>query len=297
MREIWPVVIALLALVPASASADQCAWLERGLAEKARKAISAEEYVLFYCEHCGERPLRFRVESVELRPVPEYPFFEVRVNGELADLAYVYVRKSPGVWENLGLRLACGASDVSPSVAYELPDAGDEGRPPERIVREHEGPCPESCCEFPRWEAQTKAEAHAEPDPDAQVVGTVEPGHSVTALGARTHLNPVRAVVVHTIPGFAKGESFWILQTLGEGYARLWQHGRTFEADISGTSPYQLHLDNRQCRKPSNDCWARVEGEPWEIETFWAKARLPDGSVGWFIDAHRVFPGSLPCPE
>ena len=117
---------ALLALIPAIASADQFAYLDLKQAVAALDTLDhAPREMQAFCAPCGDasaptiavRDLgiaRVRDGGHSARPYADgdgRTFWEVEVNGAGIDLAYVYVQ-TPAGWENLALELGLDATDV-----------------------------------------------------------------------------------------------------------------------------------------------------------------------------------------
>ena len=118
--------VALLALVPTIASADQFAYLDIHQAVAALDALEhAPREVQAFCAPCGDaratavavRDLgiaRVWDERGSARPYADgdgRSYWEVEVDGTGVDLAYVYVQ-TPAGWENLALKLGLDASGV-----------------------------------------------------------------------------------------------------------------------------------------------------------------------------------------
>jgi hypothetical protein len=116
----------LLALIPAIASADQFAYLDIHQAVAALDALDhAPRQVQAFCAPCGDtRATAIEVRDLGIarvwddghsaRPYTDdagRTFWEVELDGEGIDLAYVYVR-TPAGWENLALELGLDASGV-----------------------------------------------------------------------------------------------------------------------------------------------------------------------------------------
>lgn len=99
------------------ASADQCAWVEPAVAEKAAKELTAGRRVVELCEPCREtrpRAKRTLAADAAIRPVARHPEYrEVTIAGEAHDLAYLFVERKPGVFENVALIAGCPAVRVS----------------------------------------------------------------------------------------------------------------------------------------------------------------------------------------
>lgn len=118
--------VALLALSPAIASADQFAYLDLKQAVSALAALDqAPREVQAFCAPCGDaRATAIEVRDLGIarvwdddhsaRPYADgegRTFWEVELDGEGIDLAYVYVR-TPAGWENLALALGLQATGV-----------------------------------------------------------------------------------------------------------------------------------------------------------------------------------------
>jgi len=125
-RALVRVAVALLASLPVIASADQFAYLNLGQAVAALDMLDhAPRQVQAYCAPCGDaRATAIAVRDLGIariwddggsaRPYADgdgRTFWEIELNGEGIDLAYVYVR-TPGGWENLALALGLDASGV-----------------------------------------------------------------------------------------------------------------------------------------------------------------------------------------
>ena len=117
---------ALLALLPAAASADQFAYLDLEQAVTALDALEhAPRTLQAYCAPCGDaHATAIEVHDMGLARVwndrtgaqayvdaDGRTFWEIEVNGAGIDLAYVYVQ-TPAGWENLALMLGLEASGV-----------------------------------------------------------------------------------------------------------------------------------------------------------------------------------------
>jgi hypothetical protein len=117
MRKLLFVLPLAVASLAGAARADQCAWVTEEQAQAAAKILRAATRASDWCEPCGEhspKPPR-AVTGVEVRPAGDGQFREVVVNGEAVDLAYVFVERSPGSFENLAKAAGCPAEGVSAS--------------------------------------------------------------------------------------------------------------------------------------------------------------------------------------
>jgi hypothetical protein len=121
-------------LAPASARADQLEWNTLADAKAALQVVEKVRVVRHFCRPCGETvSTPARVESVEISEVPggterdgwgrDVQYWEVLVNGEAVDLAYVYVPHG-GRWLNLAILLDIGASDVPTTLSVDQVPGG-----------------------------------------------------------------------------------------------------------------------------------------------------------------------------
>ena len=79
---------------------------------------------------------------------------------------------------------------------------------------------------------------------------------------------------------FLEGDEFYILNSLGEGYFRVWYYGRVVEEEILGVSMEQSKNGEwAQCPEPDVNCWAEAHGHPEEV--WWARVKTSDGRQGW----------------
>ncbi len=104
-------------LVATPAFADQCAWVEPAVAQAAAKELSGGRRVVELCEPCKEtKPTgkRMLARNGVVREVPRHPEYkQVTIDGKLVDLAYLFVERRQGVFENVALISGCPAVSVS----------------------------------------------------------------------------------------------------------------------------------------------------------------------------------------
>jgi hypothetical protein len=111
-------LLAVLSLAATAARADQCAWISKAQANKAKGLVKAGDWFSEFCEPCGDKaPSRARkVKSVSVG-TPDPSYFELQINGEGVDLAYIFVaRQKDGRYDNLSVKAGCPAEGVSKSV-------------------------------------------------------------------------------------------------------------------------------------------------------------------------------------
>jgi hypothetical protein len=111
-----------LVLIAATAWADQAAYISKDQAEEALKLVPLGGTIRHYCEPCGDTAwTEEAVSEKSVRHTGYESYYEVLVNGEGVDLAYVYVLAGE-TWMNLALHMGLPVRDVSET----LPDLPDE---------------------------------------------------------------------------------------------------------------------------------------------------------------------------
>jgi hypothetical protein len=130
--KIVPLLLAVVAGVGGArrAHADQCAWVEPAVAERARLLLTGQPSILEYCDLCADQsrtPLA--VHRVTVQPT-EDGYVEVLIDGENLDLAYAYLPRQDGVYVNIADLVGCprmgGPSELTgdpPRLAAVAPPA------------------------------------------------------------------------------------------------------------------------------------------------------------------------------
>src|SRR5687768_5373298 len=102
-----------LTVFAVAAYADQAAYIDQGQAEKAATFLKEKKQIRHYCAPCDEKGDRIEdIATVEAAPAGYQQYWEVKVNGEGVDLAYVYFQNKDGRWENLAKELNVKVKDV-----------------------------------------------------------------------------------------------------------------------------------------------------------------------------------------
>jgi hypothetical protein len=105
------------------ALADRCAYVNKEQALSAVSQIDLGDTIYELCEPCGDtQPTPVEIRSLAARTVDYEDFWEVAINNNGIDLAYVFIESgidSPPI--NLAAVSGCSASDVSPV----LPEEGE----------------------------------------------------------------------------------------------------------------------------------------------------------------------------
>jgi len=112
------IAFALCAAAARAARADQCAWIDESVAERAAQALTRAKYVEM-CEPCGDKApgVPTVADHVELRHHAEGA--ELAIDGRTIDLAYVFVKTSDHAYSNLAALAGCPTTGVSPSLAID----------------------------------------------------------------------------------------------------------------------------------------------------------------------------------
>jgi hypothetical protein len=103
----------LLAIFATTAIADQAAYITQAQAEKAAAFLKDKKQIRHYCAPCDDKGDRVEeISTVEAVPAGYQQYWEVKVNGEGVDLAYVYFLNKDGKWKNLAKELDIKVKDV-----------------------------------------------------------------------------------------------------------------------------------------------------------------------------------------
>jgi hypothetical protein len=106
-------VLTVLAIFAVAAYADQAAYITQAQAEKAAAFLTGKMQIRHYCAPCDDKGDRVEdIKTVVAAPVGYQDFWEVKVNGDGIDLAYVYFQTEDGKWKNLAKELDIKVSDV-----------------------------------------------------------------------------------------------------------------------------------------------------------------------------------------
>lgn len=113
MRNKAVLVSIVLAIFAFAAYADQAAYITQAQAQKAAAFLNDKKQIRHYCAPCDDKGDRVEeIETVEAAPAGYQRFWEVTVNGEGIDLAYVYFQNEDGKWKNLAKEMDIKVKDV-----------------------------------------------------------------------------------------------------------------------------------------------------------------------------------------
>jgi hypothetical protein len=95
-----------------NAFADQAAYIAKEDAVKASTFLKGKQKVTRYCAPCGTGVTEIiLVKSVEAAPA-KGDLWEVKVNEEGVDLAYLYYQMDSGKWKNVAIEIGLKVKDV-----------------------------------------------------------------------------------------------------------------------------------------------------------------------------------------
>lgn len=106
--------LVILAISAISILADQAAYITKEQAQKAAAFLKDKKQIRHYCAPCDDKGDKVEdISTVEAVAVESSkPYWEVKVNGEGIDLAYVYFQDKKGKWKNLAKEIKVKVDDV-----------------------------------------------------------------------------------------------------------------------------------------------------------------------------------------
>jgi hypothetical protein len=118
MKWLVPISLSAVTALGNTAYADQCAWIDADVAQRAKAILASSPKVIAFCEPCGDTvpgvpAVPERVDILE----PAHDFRELAIDGAGIDLAYTFVQTSASEYGNLALLAGCPATGVSASLA------------------------------------------------------------------------------------------------------------------------------------------------------------------------------------
>jgi hypothetical protein len=111
--------VVLCMILAISILGDQAAYISKADAQKTATFLKDKGEILNYCEPCDDKSKTLtKIETVEAASANYQDFWEVKVNGEGIDLAYVYFKNKDGKWKNLAMEMGVKVKDVPKFVEY-----------------------------------------------------------------------------------------------------------------------------------------------------------------------------------
>lgn len=114
--------LVVTAVMATAVFADQAQWVTREQAEKAVALLKDKKQIRHYCNPCDDKGDKVEdIDKVEVQKVKDQEnFWEVLVNGDSVDLAYVYYMDKKGRWKNLAKELKIKVSDVPKELKFPV---------------------------------------------------------------------------------------------------------------------------------------------------------------------------------
>ena len=86
--------------------ADQAAYITKEEAQKTAEFLKTKTQIKHFCAPCDDKTIKTEdISTVEAVPTNTEDYWEVKVNGEGIDLAYVYFQTKSGKWKNLAMEM------------------------------------------------------------------------------------------------------------------------------------------------------------------------------------------------
>lgn len=112
MKKILSTFFVIL-LLTIAAFADQAAYITKAEAEKAVALLKDKQQIKHFCNPCDDKEIKLEtIDSIEAVPTGYQGTWEVKINGEGIDLAYVYFETKKGEWKNVARELKISVEDV-----------------------------------------------------------------------------------------------------------------------------------------------------------------------------------------
>ena len=107
MKKTFLILVASLLFIHENADADQCGWIDANTRDAAYNILKETNVYTDFCPSCGDTiPIEKKINKLEYKQVNHVengnPFYQIYINGEEADIAYIYV-----AGKNLGMLAGC----------------------------------------------------------------------------------------------------------------------------------------------------------------------------------------------
>lgn len=165
-----------------------------------------------------------------------------------------------------------------------------------------EGACPFEGCTYRGWTVDVATVLFDRPHGTRQV-GIAVKGGAVRGETGIVYTRPIPVTVVAAtrleaynytdgktyVRDLQPGERLHLVTYEGEGFNIAWLDGRRLS--ISIVQMHDRSVDRfKSCNIPSEKCWWTIPEDRRERETeWWARIRLPDGTVGWTTEVDNFF--------
>ena len=134
--------------------------------------------------------------------------------------------------------------------------------PPNPFV--HKGTCPFECCTYRDWKTLKKVTLLDKPKGTRKIVD-IGKGKIVRGVTGVVYSRPIRLVATHAYEDspIKKGELFYALHGVGEGFWAVWYRGKVYSVDFSSESETILDAADPK---------------------WWVKIRARNGKSGWVLN-------------
>ncbi|MGE0174353.1 MAG: hypothetical protein AB7T49_16275 [Oligoflexales bacterium] len=139
-----------------------------------------------------------------------------------------------------------------------------------------ENVCPFECCTYGTWEVVANAQLVEKPQ-GKEELGAVSIGEKVQTTTGTLYIEPVPIGVALSKDGFVKGDVFFLLDYMGEGYSHYLYNGKIGEIEL---------IEASYCLRPNKHCWAELVDNTHRdlmdrFSEWWVKAKKSNGREGW----------------
>lgn len=116
----------LLLIFSLTVFADQAAYITKEQARRAVALLKDKKQIKHFCAPCDDKSIRLEeIKSIEATPTGYEGTWEVKINGEGIDLAYVYFSdKHGGKWKNAAKKLKIKVQGVPKTLPDEKHASG-----------------------------------------------------------------------------------------------------------------------------------------------------------------------------
>lgn len=107
------IALILILMFALTAFADQAAYITKDQAERAVALLKDKGQIKNHCAPCDDKSITTQdIETIEAAPTGYEDYWEVKVNGEGIDLAYVYFLEKNDKWKNVAMKLKIDVDGV-----------------------------------------------------------------------------------------------------------------------------------------------------------------------------------------
>jgi len=226
--------------------------------------------------------LRFAREDLELRT-----WDELLINGEPVNPALLYYPTGGNRYQSLGTEVGCELYSGAPfEVTYRPVDRKPElEAPPAPFIADITGQCYDGSCPAEVWTVRQPVPYFERPD--GEKLGLFEAHEKLRPLQTQAHVSGGRALASRDRGRIFAGDVFYLLDSQGEGFYRIWHYGDVFIEDGEGI------LHNAEVDRCARDgtCWAELLDYPTNV--WWAQVQGEKGEIGWVREPLEAISGVL----